>query len=149
MPIHGEMPRYGRRFCLGAISLALLAACGSGGPTPSASVPIHLRNFHIAIAKQVHPGFTRLAIWSAGPTMHELNIARTDFPAKDLPLSDDGTVDDLDPHAGFTHLAEAEGIDIGQRAHLDVHLTPGHYVLYCNMPGHYQAGMYTDFEVTA
>jgi uncharacterized cupredoxin-like copper-binding protein len=79
--------------------------------------------------------------------MHELNIARTDMSSKALPLAADGIIDDQNPHAGFEHLAEAEGIDIGQHASLTVNLTPGHYVLYCNMEGHYMAGMSTDFTV--
>ena len=47
----------------------------------------------------------------------------------------------------FQHLDELEGLDIGDRGTLRVHLTAGHYVLYCNMDGHYQAGMSTEFTV--
>ena len=32
---------------------------------------------------------------------------------------------------------------------LTVDLEPGHYVLFCNLPGHYRLGMRSDFEVTA
>jgi uncharacterized cupredoxin-like copper-binding protein len=28
-----------------------------------------------------------------------------------------------------------------------VDLTPGHYIVMCNIEGHYKAGMYADFDV--
>ena len=30
---------------------------------------------------------------------------------------------------------------------LTLNLKPGHYALLCNLPGHYKAGMFTDFTV--
>jgi hypothetical protein len=132
-----------------AFVLALtLVACSGAKAQPKAAVAhISLRNFHIDVAGTLPAGLTDLAIYSTGPTMHELNIAKTDLGPGDLPLAADETIDDQNPHAGFTHLAEAEGIDIGQHASLTVNLTPGHYVLYCNMEGHYKAGMATEFSV--
>jgi uncharacterized cupredoxin-like copper-binding protein len=32
---------------------------------------------------------------------------------------------------------------------LTADLSPGHYALVCNLPGHYKAGMHVDFWVTA
>lgn len=130
-----------------AVLAVALAACSQAKASPTAKASIHLRNFHIDLLGALRPGPTTFDISSAGPTMHELNIARTVFQSDKLPLAADGTVDDTEPHAGFDHLAEAEGIDIGDHASLTVDLTPGHYVLYCNMEGHYMAGMHTDFTV--
>ena len=31
---------------------------------------------------------------------------------------------------------------------ITIDLKPGHYVLFCNLPGHYAAGMHQDFWVT-
>ena len=129
-----------------ALAIAL-AACSHAKAQPGAVAPVHLQNFKIDIASTVAAGLTRLAISSSGPTMHELNVVKTDRAANDLPLASDGTVDDQNPHSDFDHLAEAEGIDIGKTDSLTVNLTPGHYVLYCNMEGHYQAGMATAFTV--
>jgi uncharacterized cupredoxin-like copper-binding protein len=30
-----------------------------------------------------------------------------------------------------------------------VNLTPGHYVVMCNIEAHYKAGMYADFDVVS
>jgi uncharacterized cupredoxin-like copper-binding protein len=35
----------------------------------------------------------------------------------------------------------------GQTRTLTLHLAPGHYVLLCNLPAHYQAGQRVDFTV--
>jgi uncharacterized cupredoxin-like copper-binding protein len=32
---------------------------------------------------------------------------------------------------------------------LSVDLKPGHYVLFCNLRGHFMGGMFTDLEVVA
>jgi uncharacterized cupredoxin-like copper-binding protein len=79
--------------------------------------------------------------------MHEFVVARTDASAASLPLAANGTVDDHNAHAGFELIAEREGIDIGAHASLTVHLRPGHYVVYCNMYGHYRAGMHAEVTV--
>ncbi len=88
-----------------------------------------------------------------GSITHELVV---------LPLTDsqragarkigtDGQVDEA------TSLGEAskscgegagEGITIGSSSWLTLTLPPGRYELVCNLPGHYAAGMYTEFTVT-
>jgi uncharacterized cupredoxin-like copper-binding protein len=77
--------------------------------------------------------------------MHELVVAATDLPADKLPRLANGTVDVENP--GFRLLGEAEGIDMGDHAGLTVRLRPGHYVMFCNMQGHYEAGMAADVTV--
>ena len=132
-------------------AVALLAAgCRGSAAAQSApaGVPVVVSNFRIDAPATVKAGDVTFAITGTGPTMHELNIAETDLPGDQLPTAPDGTVDDSSPHPGFTHLAEREGIDIGNHATLRAHLTPGRYVLYCNMYGHYRAGMWTVVTVT-
>ena len=124
---------------------------GCGGAaraeTFDAVVPVDLANFKITVPAHVHGGLVKFELTSVGPTMHEFNEVRTDRAPSALPLAADGTVDDQNPHADFDHLAEREGVDIGSHASLVVRLTPGHYVVYCNMYGHYQAGMSAEVTV--
>jgi uncharacterized cupredoxin-like copper-binding protein len=110
-------------------------------------VPIELPNFKIVGPAHVRAGLVKFVLTGVGPTMHEFNVARTD-PQSALPLAPDGTVDDQVEHRGFEHLAEREGIDIGDHSSLTVQLAPGHYVLYCNMYGHYEAGMHAALVVS-
>jgi uncharacterized cupredoxin-like copper-binding protein len=132
------------------VSLIAAAGCGGGAhaQTIDAVVPVELSNFKITVPEHVKPGVVKFVLRGVGPTMHEFNVVRTDDSAAALPLAADGTVDDQNPHPGFLHLAEEEGIDIGQRASLVVRMRPGHYVMYCNMDGHYQAGMRTEVTVS-
>jgi uncharacterized cupredoxin-like copper-binding protein len=77
--------------------------------------------------------------------MHEFVVIATELPAHDLPRAANGTVQQDAP--GLRFIQEAEGIDIGDHAQLTLPLRPGHYVMLCNMEGHYQAGMATDVTV--
>ena len=125
-----------------ALTLALAGGCSRAGSAPSgAAVAVRLSNFAIDLPAVVRPGKTTFVIDGRGPTMHEFNVVRTGRDPKQLPVDAAGLVDDQTPHADFTHLAEAEGIDIGDHKTLTVNLTPGTYAVYCNMDGHYQAGM--------
>jgi hypothetical protein len=141
-------------YCLGAIcllvALPVLVSCThSRMPWTGAVVKVSVRNFAIDAPTAVPAGAIHFVVHSAGPTMHEFNIAQTDLGADALPLAADGTVDDTKPHAGFTLVAGLPGIDLGETKTLSATLPPGHYVLYCNMDGHYTAGMSRPFTVTS
>jgi uncharacterized cupredoxin-like copper-binding protein len=74
-----------------------------------------------------------------GSVTHEMVVLRTQTHAGDLPggvareESSIGEVADIAPHDAKS---------------LSLRLQPGHYVLICNEPGHYMAGMYTDFTIS-
>lgn len=76
-----------------------------------------------------------------GQAPHELEVIDTDTPAADFPVEDSRAQTDGEK------VGEVEGIAAGQSKVLEVDLEPGHYALICNLPGHYQPGMYADFEV--
>ncbi|MDP9333137.1 MAG: hypothetical protein M3Q30_07490 [Actinomycetota bacterium] len=132
-----------------ALLLASTAGCASGARTAAVDVvvPVGLANFKITLPAHVRAGVAKFALTGFGPSMHELVIARTDASPSRLPLAADGTVDESG-HAGFDRIAEREGIDIGGHSSLTVRLYPGHYVVFCNMYGHYEAGMRAEVTVT-
>jgi uncharacterized cupredoxin-like copper-binding protein len=45
------------------------------------------------------------------------------------------------------HLGEVSELDPGKSGALTITLKPGLYILYCNVPGHYGAGMWTTITV--
>jgi uncharacterized cupredoxin-like copper-binding protein len=108
---------------------------------------VTVSNFKIDAPAVLPGGRVRLLVRNSGPSMHELNVVRTGRSAKGLPLTAAGIVDDQVPHTDFDHLAEAEGIEMGQQKSMTVTLSPGTYVLYCNMDGHYLGGMSATFRV--
>ena len=46
-----------------------------------------------------------------------------------------------------THLGEVSELDPGASGALKLTLKPGKYILYCNVPGHYMLGMWTELTV--
>jgi uncharacterized cupredoxin-like copper-binding protein len=91
-------------------------------------------------------GLVGFQLSNNGPSTHELIVVRTDRASAQLPLERDGlTVNEEGPGVDF--LDEAEGLDIGDRRTLTLDLAPGHYVLFCNMEGHYLGGMHAAFTV--
>jgi uncharacterized cupredoxin-like copper-binding protein len=97
-------------------------------------------------ATAVPAGTVSFRIRNQGPTTHEVIVVRTDRAPDKLPLQGDGlTVDEEGP--GIKFLEEVEGLDIDDRQTLVLDLAPGHYVLYCNLEGHYLGGMYEALTV--
>jgi uncharacterized cupredoxin-like copper-binding protein len=117
-------------------------------PTPSGTpVNLLLKDFKVREDVAVVPaGTVRFRILNQGPTSHEVNVVRTDHAPEKLPLQRDGLTVDEEAD-GMKFLDDAEGLDIDDRQSLVLDLTPGHYVLYCNLEGHYLGGMYAALTV--
>ena len=136
-------PRGRSRLLVCSVALGLtLAGCGGSGKTArGAVIGITERDFHIATTTtQIAAGNVTLRIHNAGPDEHELILApeRRDG----LPLRADGFTVNEESIAS----SEPGAINPQQPDHtelLSVQLKPGRYVLFCNMEGHYMAGMHT------
>jgi uncharacterized cupredoxin-like copper-binding protein len=135
---------------LALASLVVPFAAGRRREQPSRSgtaVGVFLDDFHVHRATATaSPGMVRFQLINNGPSTHEFIVVRTDRASAQLPLQRDGlTVDEEGP--GVEHVDEVEGLDIGDRRTLTLDLAPGHYVLFCNMEGHYLGGMHAAFTV--
>jgi uncharacterized cupredoxin-like copper-binding protein len=134
--------------------LAILLIGGSGGdesrpaapagttplPAGKGSVDVRLDEFSIAPSiSQVASGKVTFVARNTGREEHEMVVVRTEEPGGSLLKGDEaseaGAVDEI-PEFGA-----------GQTKRLTLNLKPGHYVLLCNVPGHYKAGMYKNFVV--
>lgn len=137
-----------RRACAGVLLAAALVGCGgSQEPAAARRVDVILRDFAIEPDRHVlAPGATDFAAFNEGPTVHELILVRTDLDADQLPLQADGltAVEEAD---NVEFVAADEGIDLNRDGGFTATLTPGRYVLYCNLEGHYLAHMRTELEV--
>jgi uncharacterized cupredoxin-like copper-binding protein len=136
---------------LGLAALALvvfLTAERLHEPAPLGTpVNVRLDDFKVRQdAATVPAGTVSFRILNEGPTTHEFIVVRTDRAPDKLPLQRDGlTVNEEAP--GIELLDEAEGLDIDDRQTLVLDLAAGHYVLYCNLEGHYLGGMYAALTV--
>jgi uncharacterized cupredoxin-like copper-binding protein len=134
---------------LAALALAVpLTVARRQEPTPPGTpVNVRLQDFKVQEDAAVVPaGTVSFRIHNQGPTTHQLLVVRTDHAPDKLPLQRDGlTVNEDAP--GMDFLDEAQGLDIDDRKTLVLRLAPGHYVLYCNLEGHYLGGMYAALTV--
>ena len=131
-----------------ALAVPLVAVARRHEPTPSGTpINVLLQDFKVQRDAAVVPaGTVSFHIRNQGPTTHEFIVVRTDRAPDKLPLQRDGLTVDEEAD-GMKFLDDAEGLDIDDRQSLVLDLTPGHYVLYCNLEGHYLGGMYAALTV--
>lgn len=76
---------------------------------------------------------------------HEMVVVPLKDPTKPLPyVASESRVDE--DEAG--DVGEVSELEPGYSGSLTVSLEPGSYLLVCNVPGHYAAGMWAELEVT-
>jgi uncharacterized cupredoxin-like copper-binding protein len=130
-------------------ALAALAGAACGGRRPPASPVVRawLRDFTITASRTTLPaGSILFRIHNWGPDTHEFVVVRTDLPADRLPLQADGlTVDEESPR--LHPVGADESVEIEDTDSLLLRLPPGHYVVFCNLEGHYLGGMHLALEV--
>ena len=120
---------------------ATAVGIGSGG---EGTIDATLKDFDIQLDKTSVPsGAVTLIIQNEGPSTHEFVVVQTDAAAGDLPTAD-GDVDEDQVDS----VDEAEDIEDGASTSITADLEPGHYVVFCNLPGHYTQGMSAEFTVT-
>jgi uncharacterized cupredoxin-like copper-binding protein len=77
--------------------------------------------------------------------IHEMLVVPVPVPDTPLPyLADKFSLDE----SKINSAGEVSELDPGKSGSLTVKLRPGTYLLVCNQPGHYEAGMWTTFTVT-
>ena len=129
----------------GAALLAIgVAAPGGGATAPAAAVRVTEKDFRITAPRSVIGGNLLLTVVNKGPDNHELLVVRT-IGAR-LPLRSDGlTVDETALRR--VKQSSLEAGPPGSTRTLQLQLPPGRYVLFCNMSGHFLAGMHTELVV--
>jgi uncharacterized cupredoxin-like copper-binding protein len=78
-------------------------------------------------------------------TIHEMIVMQLQDPKKPLPYVDKENRVDEDKAGDKGEVSE---LDPGKAGSLTIPLKPAKYLLICNVPGHYAAGMWVEFEVT-
>jgi uncharacterized cupredoxin-like copper-binding protein len=80
----------------------------------------------------------------ASAMIHEMIVARLPDGVKMLPYDDSSA---RVVESALQAYGSVNEIDPSRTAALTLDLKPGKYMLYCNLPGHYMAGMWTVIEV--
>ena len=129
-----------------ATALVLLAGCAAQGAQPGTGgqVSVTLTDTGVTLAQtSVSSGPVTFKVKNAGSIVHELVVVRTDIaqdkiqanPDEPSKMSEEGTQ------------GESGDLEAGLTKDFTLNLSAGKYVLMCNQPGHYMAGMHIAFVV--
>lgn len=123
-----------------AVAFVVLTSCsGSARGSSSATVGVTLKDFSIHTSSlTADTGRVAFDIYNKGPATHEFVVVRTDLPDDQLPIGADGLSVDEEALAGIGEISE---VDVWTRYTLELRLSPGRYVFFCNLDGHYLGGM--------
>lgn len=110
------------------------------------TVSVIEKNYGIYLNTSAVPaGQVQFDLSNLGPDQHEFVVFKTDLAADQLPV-ENGLVNEN--AASLQKQDEQQEYPSGETRTLTLTLDPGHYVLICNLPGHYEQGMHVDFNVT-
>lgn len=120
-------------------------ATGQGYDEPGADMAKATMGIKVSPASAPAGRITFEATDSSKDQIHEMIVMYLADPSKQLPyIADESRVDE--DKAGDK--GEVSELDPGQSGSLTVTLQPGKYLLICNVPGHFEAGMWAEFTVT-
>ncbi|MFH7026954.1 MAG: sulfocyanin-like copper-binding protein [Heteroscytonema crispum UTEX LB 1556] len=133
---------------------ALLSACNNNTPqaTPTTSptvgstggtkIQATTKEMEIQLSQSTVPaGNVEFVVTNQGKVEHEFVVIKTDLPLDKLPLKGDR----LDEDKAGKEIGEIDEDELksGTTKTLSLNLTPGKYLIVCNLPGHFKAGMRT------
>ena len=130
-----------------AVSVAALILSCAG--TQSQSLPsdvqvtVEMKDYSITLTPATaKAGNVKFGIKNSGGMAHQFDLIKTDLAADKLPI------DAVNAKAKEDGLVkQVLNIGSGKTATATAELQPGHYVVICNVAGHYQLGMRTDLTV--
>lgn len=143
-----------------AVVAGLLSACSSGSDSgstggaastattaPAASgktINVSLKEFTVKpSAASASAGSVTFAVKNEGTVDHEFVVVKSDLAADKLPMKDGALVDETKIEV----VGEIEQFAAGASQSKTFDLKAGKYLLICNLPAHYGAGMTTAFTV--
>lgn len=141
---------------LAGIGFAMSNASHKSATDNPGTVYLTLKEWSITGTTTAPEGDVTFVVENAGTMEHEMIVLQTDTPADQLAVTDAGDPPvpvttgankvDEDTNVGETG---APNLNVGEtRTFVITDMAPGHYVLICNLAGHYKNGMRTDFTVT-
>ncbi len=126
----------------GALATAVFGIARASAATVAgpATVKVALVEFKVIAPATIKAGRVRLSVTNKGQLHHQLVVLRTPTPAAKLATNGMTAVE-------TGKVGEIAMLEPGQTRTLTLRLEPGHYVLLCNLPGHYKAGQRADLAV--
>ncbi len=122
------------------------APAAAGVPEKGGTVNVTLTDMKIAVDRtSILEGAVIFVVKNNGAVIHHFVVLHTDVPEDKLApsLTQAGKVDETG------NVGESGEINPGESKAFTITIPPGKYVLICNEPGHYAAGMHPTFTVAA
>jgi uncharacterized cupredoxin-like copper-binding protein len=120
--------------------IALAAGCGGGGGTVVVTMGEPSEYAMTPEPTEISAGTVTFEVKNEGTIDHEMVVIKTDMGAANLAILPNGKRDETGAVDEIVLAADESG-------DLEVDLEPDAYALVCNVPGHYDEGMYADFTV--
>jgi len=139
------VPRSFRHLLIPLTVAAFLAgACSDGGdPGDGSTIDVTLVDDGVTLSEtEVSSGTLTFQTTNDGTLTHEIEVFEGEGDPASLPIEEQ--VADTE---GWTLVDEIEDITPGASADLTLDLEPGTYQVVCNLPGHFERGMYATLTV--
>ena len=133
--------------CSALLIVGLAGRPANGLAVPTGSRVVHVSEFDYGfkVDGNITKGNVVLVDTNRGTMPHELVMFKTDA-AKSLPLRKNKELDEESPSIEAV-IDSGSALAPGETRILTGTLDPGHYVIVCNLPGHFQFGMHHDVIV--
>lgn len=131
--------RKGAVYC--GMALAMLSACSFADTVIKVTMQENAFQLSSATAKVGTVTFD-VTNPASNKMKHEMVVIKTDLTEDKLPIK--GTRVDEDK---LKNMGETHDMKPGKTKKLKLKLPAGHYILMCNVPGHYASGMHSSFTV--
>ena len=130
-------------------ALFVLAGCSTreGAKNPVVTVVANEWGFTPS-TNSAKAGQITLEVVNQGRAAHEVVVLRADLAVDALLVEANGAKVN-ESALGQQIVGEVEDIGSGQTKSVTLNLSSGRYVLICNLPGHYKAGMVSELTVTS
>jgi uncharacterized cupredoxin-like copper-binding protein len=136
---HRRVGLLGLIAALAAVAIAIAVASTSDAASKSSTVT--LSEFKVSPSpKSVTHGKVTFTAKNTGAMEHYLVVIKTSTAASKLKVTNNRASEK-------GRVGKIDDIAAGKSKKLTLNLKKGHYVLICNIPGHYKAGMRSDFTV--
>jgi uncharacterized cupredoxin-like copper-binding protein len=131
---------------LSGVAVAI-AYARRGSSDPRGDVQAKTFDFKIVMPTTLTTGKHTIGLTNNGKVPHELVVFKTTLPASQLPLDQNGDINEDSPLLrNVADSGDALKPDAA-KSFTSTSLDPGHYVAVCNLPGHYRLGMRLDVTV--
>ena len=142
------MSFFTRALAILGVSAVLLASCAGQVEQLPADVQLTVDlkdtpSYAVGVSPStLKAGTTKIGIRNVGGMAHQFELIKTDLAPDKLPYDSAGAKAKED---GLVR--QVLNIAPGRVAVVSVDLQPGHYVIICNVAGHYQLGMRAELRV--